>query len=247
MARIPRILLVAAVAACLGGPAFVAAQTNGIQINGVQTNAAPTTVVRNNTDLPTPDAGDAMHGLSAYRIGPMDKLDVTVFQVKDLTGTVDVDASGKIALPLIGSVQAAGLTTAEVSKEIDDRLRQGYVKDPVVTVTVKDTISQKVTVAGAVQKPGVYPITGYTTLSTAVALAQGTDPTRANERKVLLIRNVGGKRMQAAYNLLDIQRGKVRDPQVYGNDTIVVENSTGRGLLRDIATATPLFYLFTVW
>ena len=163
-----------------------------------------------------------MQGLSAYRIGPMDKLDVTVFQVKDLTGTVDVDASGKIALPLIGSVQAAGLTTGEVSKEIDDRLRQGYVKDPVVTVTVKEAVSQKVTVAGAVQKPGVYPITGYTTLSTAVALAQGTDPARANERKVLLIRTVGGKRMQAAYNLVDIQSGKVPDPEVYGNDTIVI-------------------------
>ena len=177
----------------------------------------------------------------------MDKLDVTVFQVKDLTGPADVDASGKITLPLVGSVQAVGRTTGEVSKEISDRLGQGYVKDPVVTVTIKEAVSQKVTVAGAVQKPGVYPITGYTTLSTAVALAQGTDPTRANEHKVRLIRMVGGKRLQASYNLVDIQRGKVADPEVYGNDTIVVDNSTSRGILRDIATATPLFYLFSVW
>jgi polysaccharide export outer membrane protein len=144
-------------------------------------------------------------------------------------------------------VQAVGLTTTEVSKEIADKLRQGYVQDPVVTVTVKDAVSQKITVAGAVQKPGVYPITGYTTLTTAVALAQGTDPARANEHNVRLIRTVDGKRLQASYNLVDIQRGKIPDPEVYGNDTIVVENSTSRGLLRDIATATPLIYLFSVW
>jgi polysaccharide export outer membrane protein len=185
--------------------------------------------------------------LASYRIGPMDKLDVTVFQVKDLTGTVDVDAAGKITLPLVGSVQAVGLTTTDVSKEISDKLRQGYVKDPVVTVTVKDAVSQKVTVAGAVQKPGVYPIAGHTTLTTAVALAQGTDPNRANERNVRLIRTVDGKRIQASYNLVDIQRGKIPDPEVYGNDTIVVENSRGRSILRDIATATPLIYLFSVW
>ena len=230
MTRVPRSLLVAAAAACLGGPAFAGQDSTP-----------------RNTPLPPPDATDQAQGLTAYRIGPMDKLDVTVFQVKDLTGTEDVDASGKITLPLVGSVQAVGLTTTEVSKEIADRLRKGYVQDPVVTVTVKEAVSQKITVAGAVQKPGVYPITGYTTLTTAVALAQGADPARANERNVRLIRTVNGKRLQASYNLVDIQRGKVPDPEVYGNDTIVVENSTSRGLLRDIATASPLFYLFTVW
>jgi polysaccharide export outer membrane protein len=223
MARAPRIFLVAAVAAFLGGRA------------GARPANTP------------PDVAAASQGLASYRIGPLDKLDVTVFQVKDLTGTVDVDAGGKITLPLVGSVQAVGMTTTEVSKEVADKLRQGYVKDPVVTVTVKDAVSQKITVAGAVQKPGVYPISGYTTLTTAVALAQGADPTRANERNVRLIRTVNGKRLQASYNLYDIQRGRVSDPEVYGNDTIVVETSASRSLLRDIATATPLFYLFTVW
>jgi polysaccharide export outer membrane protein len=177
----------------------------------------------------------------------MDKLDVSVFQVKDLTGTVDVDASGKISLPLVGSVQASGRTTAEVSKDIADRLRGGYVRDPQVTVMVKEAVSQKVTVEGAVQKPGVYPIVGHTTLSTAVALASGADPQRANERKVRLIRTVGGQHVQASYNLVDIRNGKAQDPAVYGNDVIMVENSAGRGVLRDLATAAPLLYLFSVW
>jgi polysaccharide export outer membrane protein len=197
--------------------------------------------------LPPPNATDMSQGLDAYRIGPMDKLDVTVFQVKDLTGVVDVDAAGNISLPLIGSVRASGRTTREVSKEIADRLRSGYVKDPQVTVMVKEAVSQKVTVEGAVLKPGVYPIVGHTTLSTAVALAEGADPQRANEKRVRLIRTVNGQRLQASYNLVDIRRGSVQDPDVYGNDVIVVESSRGKGLLRDLATASPLFYLMSVW
>jgi polysaccharide export outer membrane protein len=199
------------------------------------------------TNLPPPNARDMSQGLDAYRIGPMDKLDVNVFQVKDLTGTVDVDAAGNISLPLIGTVKASGRTTREVSKEIADRLRAGYIKDPQVTVMVKEAVSQKVTVEGAVLKPGVYPIVGHTTLSTAVALAEGADPQRANEKRVRLIRTVDGKRLQADYNLVDIRRGSVQDPDVYGNDIIVVESSRGKGILRDLATASPLFYLMSVW
>jgi polysaccharide export outer membrane protein len=200
-----------------------------------------------NASLPPPRAADMSQGLDAYRIGPMDKLDVNVFQVKDLTGVVDVDAAGNISLPLIGSVQASGRTTREVSREIADRLKAGYIKDPQVTVMVKEAVSQKVTVEGAVEKPGVYPIVGHTTLSTAVALAAGADPARANERRVRLIRTVDGKKLQASYNLVDIRKGTAPDPDIYGNDIIVVENSTSRGILRDIATASPLFYLMSVW
>jgi polysaccharide export outer membrane protein len=226
MVKLSRILTAAALAMAVSGP--------------VLAGDGPTV-------LPPPDATDRTRGLEAYRIGPMDKLDVTVFQVKDLTGSVDVDAAGNITLPLVGSVQASGFTTAEVSKSIAERLRGGYVKDPIVTVTVKDAVSQKVTVEGAVEKPGVYPIIGHTTLSTAVALASGADPQRANERNVRVLRTVNGKQMQGSYNLVEIRRGKATDPEIYGNDIIVVENSMGRGLLRDIATASPLLYLFSVW
>jgi polysaccharide export outer membrane protein len=226
MIRVRRIVVAAAVATVLSTPAWAGPQS---------------------AELPPPDAAAAAQALNAYRISPTDKLDVTVFQVKDLTGTLDVDAAGNISLPLIGAVHAAGRTTTELAKDIADRLRGGYVQDPQVTVVVKEAVSQKVTVEGAVQKPGVYPLVGPTTLSTAVALASGADPQRANERRVRVIRNVNGKRMQANYNLVDINNGKATDPQVYGNDIIVVENSQGRGLLRDIATAAPLLYLFSVW
>jgi polysaccharide export outer membrane protein len=226
MTRVRRIAVAAALATILSTPAWAGQKA---------------------AELPPPDTTSASLAASAYRIGPADKLDVNVFQVKDLTGTVDVDAAGKISLPLVGSIQAAGRTTTELSKDIADRLRGGYVQDPQVTVVVKEALSQKVTVEGAVQKPGVYPITGPTTLSTAVALAAGADPARANERHVRVMRMVGGKRVQASYNLAAINNGKAVDPPVYGNDIIVVESSQGQGLLRDIATAAPLLYLFTVW
>ena len=227
MARIWRIVAAAAMAAVVSAPATARDATS--------------------VALPPPNPTDMAQGLDAYRIGPMDKLDVNVFQVKDLTGTIDVDAAGNISLPLIGSVQASGRTTLEVSREIAARLRSGYIKDPQVTVMVKEAVSQKVTVEGAVEKPGVYPIVGHTTLSTAVALAAGADPARANERQVRLIRTVDGKKLQASYNLVDIRRGTAPDPDVYGNDIIVVENSRGRGLLRDLAAASPLIYLMSVW
>ncbi len=227
MTRIWRIVAAAAMAAVVSAPATARDATS--------------------VALPPPSTTDMAQGLDAYRIGPMDKLDVNVFQVKDLTGTIDVDAAGNISLPLIGSVQASGRTTLEVSHEIAARLRSGYIKDPQVTVMVKEAVSQKVTVEGAVEKPGVYPIVGHTTLSTAVALAAGADPARANERQVRLIRTVDGKKLQASYNLVDIRRGTAPDPDVYGNDIIVVENSRGRGLLRDLAAASPLIYLMSVW
>lgn len=228
MTSVWRILTAAALAAAISAPAVA---------RDSKTVAA----------LPPPSASDMAQGLDAYRIGPMDKLDVNVFQVKDLTGTVDVDAAGNISLPLIGSVQASGRTSLEVAHEIEERLRAGYIKDPQVTVTLKEAVSQKVTVEGAVEKPGVYPIVGHTTLSTAVALAAGADPQRANERNVRLIRTVAGKKMQATYNLVAIRKGSTPDPDIYGNDIIVVENSKSRGILRDIATASPLFYLMSVW
>jgi polysaccharide export outer membrane protein len=223
MSRLPLLGLAAAVALGCAEPSF--ART------------------ANSSQLPAPSASDIAAGAESYRIGAMDKLNITVFQVKDLTGTVDVDSSGAIQLPLVGSVQASGRTTDAVAKDISTRLSAGYVKDPQVTVTINTAVSQKATVGGAVSKPGVYPIPGHTTLTAVVALAGGTDPQRANDRQVRLIRTVNGKRVQATYNLSEIEKGSVADPEIYGNDTVIVGTSGGRSFLRDLATVSPLFYL----
>jgi len=180
---------------------------------------------------------------SDYVIGPQDKLDINVFQVQDLSKTVTVETSGMILLPLIGQVRATGRTVKDLSGDIAEKLGEKYVKDPLVTVTVTESASQKVTVDGAVTQPGIYPISGNTTLTQAVALARGTVED-ANLRQVAVFRNEGEKRLAAVFDLSAIRSGKMPDPQVQANDVIVVDTSNGRRLIRSLGTLVPFLYLF---
>jgi len=182
--------------------------------------------------------------LADYKIGPQDTLVVDVFQVPDLSKIVQVETSGTILLPLIGQVMATGRTPKELSDDIAAQLGKDYVKDPLVTVTVKESSSQKVTIDGAVVQPGIYPIAGNTTLMQAVALAKGPDPNLANTRQVAIFRNAGNQRTAAVFDLSAIRSGKSADPPVYANDVIVVETSGGRRFLRDLGNVVPFFALF---
>lgn len=178
-----------------------------------------------------------------YLIGPQDKLDVNVFQIEDLSKVVTVESSGTILLPLIGQVRATGRTAKALSEDIAEKFGEKYVKDPLVTVTVTESASQKVTVDGAVTQPGIYPISGNTTLTQAVALARGTIED-ANLRQVAIFRNEGDKRMAAVFDLSAIRSGKMPDPQIEANDVIVVDTAGGRRILRTLGTLVPFLYLF---
>jgi polysaccharide export outer membrane protein len=180
---------------------------------------------------------------SDYLIGPQDELDINVFQIEDLSKKVRVESSGTILLPLIGQVRASGRTVKDLSDEISLKLGERYVKDPLVTVTVTESASQKVTVDGAVTQPGIYPISGNTTLTQAVALARGTIED-ANLRQVAIFRNEGDKRLAAVFDLSAIRSGRLPDPPVYANDVIVVETAAGRRLLRSLGNIVPFLYLF---
>lgn len=167
---------------------------------------------------PSPGSGD-------YRIGPQDMLSISVSQVGELTRDFQVDTGGKLLLPLVGEVQAAGRTPAQLSDDIAAELKKKYMKDPQVLVSVKEAQSQKVTVDGAVTQPGVYPLVGPTTLMQAVTLAHGADPKIANTHRVAIFRTIRGQRQSAFYDLAQIRRGAAVDPPVYGNDIIVVDTS----------------------
>jgi len=180
---------------------------------------------------------------SDYIIGPQDTLDVNVFQVTDLSKEVKVETSGTILLPLIGQVKAAGRTPKELGEDIAAQFGEKYVKDPLVTVTIKESASQKVTVDGAVMQPGIYPISGNTTLTQAVALARGTVED-ANLRQVAIFRNEGARRMAAVVDLSQIRSGKMPDPTVVANDVIVVETSGRQRFLRNLGNIVPFLYLF---
>ncbi|MGE5566529.1 MAG: polysaccharide biosynthesis/export family protein [Parcubacteria group bacterium] len=192
--------------------------------------------------LPPPDPS-GQGNVAEYRIGPQDKLDISVFQVPDLTRSVEVDASGKVLLPLIGELQASGRTPDELSKAIAGALKNGYVNDPRVTVAVTQSPSQSVTIDGAVREPGVYPIAGDTTLLQAVALAKGPDSRLANLRRVAIYRTVGGTRQMAIFDLAAIRDGKAEDPPVFGRDVIVVDQSGAKSLLQTLGSSVPLLRL----
>lgn len=186
--------------------------------------------------LPPPDdAAAGKAGTRDYRIGPDDTLDINVFQIAELTRSVHVDSGGRILLPLLGSMQASGRTPDELSVEIGEALKKSYMKDPQVTVAVKEAQSQRVTVDGAVIQPGVYPLSGRTTLLQAVSLAKGPDPKLANIRHVAIFRTIGGTRHSAFYDLSQVRTGKAEDPEVYGNDIIVVDTSGSKSFFQNFS------------
>lgn len=179
-----------------------------------------------------------------YQIGVGDKLAVRVFQVPDLSfDSLTVDTSGDIQMPLIGAVRAAGMTSGELSASIAQRLSAQYLRNPQVTVTVTEAASQKITVDGAVTKPGVYTMRGTTTLLQAVAMAEG--PSRvADLSKVAVFRTINGQRSVALFDLAAIRQGRAPDPVVLGDDIVVVDTSRMNAAMREIVGALPALSIF---
>ena len=178
-----------------------------------------------------------------YRLGPSDLLTVTVYRAPEMTGDYRVDASGNIMLPLIGQTQVQGMTVGEVAAHLRGALGARYFVNPDVTVTLKEATSQRVTVDGSVNQPGVYPLTGRTTLMQAVAMARGATQD-ANLCSVVIFRQVEGQRMAAKFDLRAIRAAQMEDPVVYGSDIIIVDGSQTRQTLRDILMAIPIFAVF---
>ncbi|HZF94062.1 MAG TPA: polysaccharide biosynthesis/export family protein [Allosphingosinicella sp.] len=195
-------------------------------------------------DFGQPDAPSALVGTNAeYRISPLDKLSVTVFQVPDMSRDVDVDLGGNISMPLIGNVRAVDLTTAELQTQLEAQLGARYLRNPDVTVSIKETSRRHITIDGAVRSPGQFQVSGPTTLLQAVARAGGPDET-ANPRRVAVFRQIGGRRNAAAFDLAAIRRGNAEDPVIYTGDIIVVEGSRLRAIQREIFATLPLLTTF---
>ena len=178
-----------------------------------------------------------------YKIAPLDVIEVSVLNVKDLDRTVQVSTSGQISLPLIKTVRAGGRTSAELERDIAKKLEATYLQSPQVSVFVKEYNSQKITVDGAVMKPGIYPITGKTTLLQAIALAEGLNLV-ADTSGILVFRTVNNKRQAARFDIKQVRTGKVGDPILQAGDIVMVDESASRTTLRDVKDALPLTGLF---
>lgn len=108
-----------------------------------------------------------------YRIGPDDLIEVNVFEDEKLNKTVRVSSQGNVSLPLIGILRVKGLTGSEMEKEIRDLLAEKYLQDPHVIIFIKEYHNQRISVMGAVTKPGVYDVTGEKTVLDLLSLAGG--------------------------------------------------------------------------
>jgi polysaccharide export outer membrane protein len=179
-----------------------------------------------------------------YRIGPLDTVDVTVYQEPDLSAkALQVDAAGQIALPLVGTVQATGKTPAELSRELETILGSKYLRNPQVTVTVAASVSQKVSIQGEVREPGVYPLSGPTTLLGVLSMAKGESEV-ASLKQVVVFRDINGQRMGATFDVASIRKGQAADPTIQGNDMIVVGSSGAKKFWRGVVNAAPVFSIF---
>ena len=193
--------------------------------------------------LAPPDAPSVAQLESSYRILPMDKLAIRVFKQEDLTGDYDVDLAGHISLPLIGEVEAANLTTAELDQKLTDKLGAKYLEHPDVSVSIKQSAGRLVTIDGAVKDSGSFPVLGNLTLMQAVAMAKGTSED-ANPHRVAIFRTIGGKRQAAAFDLTSIRRGQAQDPQVYPGDIVVVDGSSVKAMEKRLLQSIPLLAIF---
>lgn len=158
----------------------------------------------------------------SYKIGAQDVLNISVWKEPDLTQTVPVRPDGKISMPLLNDVQAAGLTPTELRDHIAEALKK-YVTDPVVTVIVTQINSERVYITGEVTHPGAFPLVPGMTILQALSSAGGFT-NFANTKKIYMFRTVNGKRVDFPFNYKDVIHGKKLDENVVlqAGDTIVV-------------------------
>jgi polysaccharide export outer membrane protein len=194
-------------------------------------------------DFGRPDAPVAAPLEDDYKIAPLDTLKIAVFQVPDLSGEFEVDLTGNIALPLIGTVKAIEKSPRELQAELARRLGEKYLQSPDVSVGVKSSSTRTVTLDGAVRYPGMYPVDRTVTLIQAIALAKGAADD-ANPRRVAVFRTIGGQRMAAAFDLVSIRRGEAEDPKIYSGDIIIVDGSKLKQTQREILSALPIIGMF---
>lgn len=198
----------------------------------------------NVSNFGVPDSPEIVPLEAGYKIAPMDTVSIKVFKMPDLSGDYEVDLAGQISMPLIGEVRAFDLTTAQLDEALTHKLGEKYLENPDVSVGIKASTRRSVTVDGAVNRAGSYPVHGPTTLMQAVAAAGGARED-ANIRRVAIFRTIGGRRQAAAFDLQSIRRGEAEDPPIFAGDIVVIDGSAIKAAQKQIFSSIPLLSIFT--
>lgn len=215
-----RILLFALAAICLASSANAAAQDKksdkqqGTSVASMRNDASASDPAK---PVGTPATTDP-----AYIIGPEDVLDINVWKEPDMTRTVPVRPDGKISLPLINDVQAAGSTPQQLAATVTEKLRK-FVQEPQVTVIVTAINSQRIFVVGEVMRAGAFPLIPGMTVLQALSSAGGFS-TFADVKKIHVMRMVNGKQVELPFNYREVLKGDNQDQNIklQPGDTVIV-------------------------
>lgn len=198
------------------------ALASGLVSTGAAAQEPPAGTVRPQAVAAARGAESAAEAPADYIIGPEDVLTVVYWRDKDMTSEVAVRSDGKISLPLLNDVQAAGLTPKQLRDWLVEASKE-YFEDPAVSVGVKLMNSRKVFITGEVYKPGPYPLVGPTTVLELISLAGGLKD-YADRKNILIVRNENGRQTSYLFNYKDVvsRKNLRQNIELKPHDTVIV-------------------------
>lgn len=205
-------VLAAVVAGATGVAQSVPSASPETQAGAPVRSATPVTPPRS-SGVPLPEA---------YVIGPEDVLGILFWRDTEMTGDVTVRPDGMVTLPLLGDIQAAGLSPDALTKVIEEAASK-FQQDPSVTIVVRQINSRKVFITGQVTNPGAFPLTGPRTVMQLIALAGGLTE-YADKKNITIMRLEKGRQVVFKFNYNDVARGKALTQNIVlqPGDTVIV-------------------------
>lgn len=205
--RAPLATIAAALLCSFNAPAFAQTASHAAQVSSA----------------PPAGATAAVEVPPAYVIGPQDVLGINFWRDTDMTGDVTVRPDGRITLPLIGEIQAAGLTPEALKSRIMTAATKLFKEEPAITVVVRQINSRKVFITGMVAKSGDYSIPGRTTVLQLIAMAGGLHEF-ADAKNITINRTENGRQVSLRFNYKDVSKGKnlKQNIELKPGDTIIV-------------------------
>jgi polysaccharide biosynthesis/export protein len=196
----------------IAAPAFAQAQKPAATAQSMPATAAAAAAPRPTDPVVPP----------GYVIGPDDMLSIVYWKDKDMSSDAQVRPDGRIALPLINEVQAAGLTPEQLREKLTEESKK-YMEDASITVVVRQINSRKVFITGEVNKPGPYALTSPTSVMQLISLAGGLRE-YANSKKIIIMRTENGRSFSLPFNYREVASGKrlEQNVQLKPGDTVVV-------------------------
>lgn len=195
-------------------------------------------------DIPSKIPTSSDDVTESYILGPNDVININVFREPDLTlGNLRLDSTGRFEMPLIGRIDANNKNIDVLSEEITERYRRDFLVNPQVSINIVEVNSKRLTIEGAVERPGVYIQAGPTNLLSAIAIGGGPNDV-AKLSEIAVFRVIDGENRVAAFDIKRIRSGELPNPVIYPGDIIVVGFDGFRTTLRDILQAAPFITIF---